>query len=128
MNSSKLLRTQPTFSTRHPYTYNILSYSQTSQISSQAPRIHSIPPLLTRPSTVFLTWLISISPYLCSTRTCIAPPAKKLSGIVKVSKNLVRAAERRSETLRIREVFCNVSVIGCFDFIRASSVRKRVER
>ena len=50
-------------------------------------------------------------------------------GTVNVRLNFVRAAERRRETVMRREdVGERCSVIGCFDLMRASSVRRRVER
>jgi hypothetical protein len=48
-------------------------------------------------------------------------------GIVNVTRNFVRAAARRSVVVMIRLVLLRVRVIGCFDFRRASSVRRRVD-
>jgi len=49
-------------------------------------------------------------------------------GTVNVSWNFVRAAERRRETLMRREEDWRCRVMGCLDLMRASSVRRRVER
>lgn len=124
--------------TNSTYTFPA-KYNYPTQLTSATPKPpkppHMPPEYIPRhdsspfPPTVLRTSAKSISPYFFSTCTLIGCPEKNVVGTVNVRLNFVRAAERRRETVMRREdVGERCSVIGCFDLMRASSVRRRVER
>ena len=55
-------------------------------------------------------------------------PSKNCGGIVNVQWNFVRAEGNNRHTLTIKDELVQARVIGCFDLIRANSVRNCRER